>query len=50
MMSFYLNGMGGVMIEWIKNDCKVETQTILNILTKCLNLGDKLCPNGGVNS
>ena len=49
MMSFYLNGMSAVMIEWIKNDCKVEIQTILNILMKCLNLGDKLCPNG-VNS
>ena len=49
MMSFYLNGMSAVMIEWIKNDCKVETQTILNILTKCLNLGDVLCQNG-VNS
>ena len=49
MMSFYLNGISAVMIEWIKNDCKVETQTILNILMKCLNLGDKLCPNG-VNS
>lgn len=49
MMSFYLNGMSAVMIEWIKNDCKVETQTILDILMKCLNLGDKLCPNG-VNS
>ena len=41
MMSFYLNGMSAVMIEWIKNDCKEENQTILNILTKCLNLGDK---------
>ena len=49
MMSFYINGMSAVMIEWIKNDCKVEIQTILNILMKCLNLGDKLCPNG-VNS
>ena len=49
MMSFYINGMSAVMIEWIKNDCKVETQTILNILMKCLNLGDKLCLNG-VNS
>ena len=49
MMSFYLSGMGALMIEWIKNDCKEENQTILNILTKCLNLGDKLCPNG-VNS
>ena len=46
MMSFYLNGMSAVMIEWIRNDCKEENQTILNILTKCLNLGDKLCPTG----
>ena len=49
MMSFYLNGMSAVMIEWIRNDCKEENQTILSILTKCLNLGDKLCLNG-VNS
>ena len=49
MMNFYLSGMGALMMEWIKNDCKEEIQTILNILTKCLNLGDKLCLNG-VNS
>ncbi len=46
MMNFYLNGMSAVMIQWIKNDCKEEIQTILNTLTKCLNLGDKLCSNG----
>ena len=49
MISFYLNGMSAVMIEWIRNDCKEEIQTILNILTKCLNLGDNLWSNG-VNS
>ena len=43
MMSFYLSGLGAVMIEWIKNDCKEEVQTIVNILTKCLNLGDMSC-------
>ena len=43
MMSFYLSGMGAVLIEWIKNDCKEEKQTIVNILTKCLNLGDVTC-------
>lgn len=43
MMSFYLSGMSAVMIEWIKNDCKEETQTIVNILTKCLNLGETFC-------
>lgn len=42
MMSFYLNGMSAVMIEWIKNDCKEEFSTILKILTKCLNLGDSM--------
>ena len=40
MMSFYLTGMSAVMIEWIKNGCKEEIQAIVNILTKCLNLGD----------
>ena len=43
MMSFYLSGMGALMIEWIKNDCKEEIQIIVNILTKCLNLGDVTC-------
>lgn len=43
MMSFYLSGMSAVMIDWIKNDCKEEIQTIINILTKCLNLGDMSC-------
>ena len=46
MISYYLNGMSAVMIEWIKNDCKEDIQTIINILLKCFNLGDKLCPNG----
>ena len=43
MMSFYLSGMGSLMVEWIKNDCKEDIQTIVNILTKCLNLGDISC-------
>ncbi len=46
MISFYLSGMSSVMIEWIKNDCKENIQTILNILTKCLNLGDMSCLKG----
>ena len=46
MMSFYLNGLSAVMIDWIKNDCKEDIQTILNILTKCLNLGDVSCTSG----
>ena len=40
MMSFYLSGMGSLMVEWIKNDCKEDIQTIVNIATKCLNLGN----------
>ena len=43
MMSFYLSGMGALMVEWIKNDCKEDIQTIINILMKCFNLGDMSC-------
>ena len=49
MMSFYLHGISAVMIDWIRNDCKETIQAILNILTKCLNIEDKLCLSG-VNS
>lgn len=44
-INFYLSGMGAVIISWIKNDCKDEIQTIINILIKCLNLGDMSCLN-----
>ena len=40
LISFYLSGMGAVMMEWIKNDCKEDVQIIVNILIRCLNLGD----------
>lgn len=43
MMSFYLSGMSAVLIEWIKNNCTDDLQAIMNILTKCLNLGDISC-------
>ena len=43
MMSFYLSGMSAVMRDWIKNDCKEEIQTIINILAKCLNLNNLSC-------
>ena len=43
MMSFYLSGMGALMVEWIKNDCKEDIQTIINILLKCFNLRDMSC-------
>ena len=45
IMSFYLSGMGALMIEWIKNDCKEDIQTIINILMKCFNFGDMSCLN-----
>ena len=45
MISFYLSGMGALMIEWINNDCKEDIQTIINILLKCFNLGDMFCLN-----
>lgn len=45
MMSFYLSGIGALLREWIKNDCKEEISTIINVLTNCLNLGDLSCLN-----
>ena len=45
IMNFYLSGIGSVMMEWIKNDCKEDKQTIVKILTRCLNLGDLSCLN-----
>ena len=45
-MSFYLSGLSAVMIEWIKNGCKEELQTIVDVLLKCLNLGDMSCLKG----
>ena len=43
MMSFYLAGMSAIMISWIKNDCKDDMESIVNILLRCLNLGDLSC-------
>lgn len=43
MMSFYLSGIGSVLKDWIKNDCKEEMQNILDIITKCINLKNMSC-------
>ena len=43
MMSFYLAGISAIMISWIKNDCKDDMESIVNILLRCLNLGDLSC-------
>ena len=37
-MSFYLNGISAVMIEWVKNGCREETESIANILMSCLGV------------
>lgn len=38
LITFYLTGMGSLIIEWVKNDCKEEIQTITNLMIKCLNI------------
>ena len=43
LMSFYLSGISAIMINWIKNDCEEDISIIVNILTRCLNLGETLC-------
>ena len=40
MLSFYLSGLGAIMIDWIKSDCKEDPMTIIDIIMKCLNLGE----------
>ena len=37
IMSFYLSGMGALMMEWVKNDCKEDPQNIVDILIRCVN-------------
>ena len=37
IMSFYLSGMGALMMEWVKNDCKEDPQNIVDILIRCIN-------------
>lgn len=45
MMQFYLSGISSIIIEWIKNGCKEDIQSIVSIIIKCLNLGDMSCLN-----
>lgn len=45
MMQFYLSGISSIIIEWIKNGCKENIQLIVNVIMKCLNLGDISCLN-----
>ncbi|MBR6687461.1 MAG: TetR/AcrR family transcriptional regulator [Clostridia bacterium] len=45
MMQFYLSGISSIIIEWIKNGCKDNIQSIVSVIMKCLNLGDMSCLN-----
>lgn len=45
MMQFYLSGISSIIIEWIKNGCKEDIQSIVSVIMKCLNLGDMSCLN-----
>ena len=45
MMQFYLSGISSIIIEWTKNGCKEDIQSIVSIIIKCLNLGDISCLN-----
>lgn len=45
-MSFYLNGLGAIIMDWVKNDCKESLNEIATIMINCLNIKDILCKNG----
>ena len=36
MLSFYLNGIMGIIMEWIINDCKDSIDDIINIILECI--------------
>ena len=38
IMSFYLSGIGAILKEWIKDDCREKIENIKDILIKCLNI------------
>ena len=45
-MNFYLSGLGAVIMEWVKNDCKEDVEEIANIMISCLHIRDILCETG----
>ena len=40
LMKFYLNGIFGIVMEWLDNGCRDEIDVIINIITECV-LGDR---------
>lgn len=40
IIAFYLTGISAVIMEWIKNDCKEEIDTIFKIISNCLKVVD----------
>lgn len=36
MIRFYISGIHGIIIEWIKNNCNEEVEFIANLIEKCI--------------
>ncbi len=45
-ISFSLNGISAVIMDWVKGDCKESVEEMTEILIKCLNIGEDLWKNG----
>ncbi len=37
-LAFYLNGIGSVMMEWVKGGCQDDMEDIAHIVMECLNI------------
>lgn len=42
---FALKGIGAVIMEWVKNDCKESVEEMASVIINCLNLKGVLCKN-----
>ena len=36
VMTYYLNGLTGIIVEWLKNDCKKSIEDIEEIIKICI--------------
>lgn len=41
IMSFYIQGLMAIIIEWLRNDCLDCVEHIINIICQCVNQGEK---------
>lgn len=41
-ITFALKGVGAIIMEWVKNDCKESVEEMTEIIVKCFNLKDVL--------